>query len=212
MQEKIEKWSRWLDAIRRDLRGVAIRGHLYRELAKIVSTNPTLPQTSDLYWYLAVEHSQAMSMAIRRQVKRGQDSISLASLLEDIAEHADILTKERIMEGLHEAFAARFRREFGALANSTGNHANPDIVRTDLAELRSAAGTIEGYADRVVAHLDKRQPKEWPRFEDLYEAMQLMEKILYRYIFLVDRSLGGSLMAGFDDRQWRLPLMHAWIT
>jgi len=211
VKQKFDKWHRWLEAIRADLRAARIQNHIYHELAKIVAGNPTLPQTSDLYWYLSVQHAQALSMAVRRQVKRNPDSISLLGLLEEIRDNVTLFTKDRALEGLDQAFAPRFLTEFGILSDSSGDHLSSAVVDSDIKELQSSAATLEGYADRVIAHLDKRQPKSWPQYQDLNKALDTLERLLYRYMFLVDRSIGGSLVAGFDDADWRRPLAFAWL-
>ncbi len=71
-------------------------------------------------------YAHALAIGIRRQLKPGSRNISLAGLLEDVA------------------------------ANPRAAGVDAGTVRRDIAELRRVAKPAEHFADRVVAHRDRR--------------------------------------------------------
>jgi hypothetical protein len=210
MKDKFEKWIKWSDAIQADLRSTVILNLIYHDLADIVKANDALPQENPLYWYLSVQHAQSIAMAVRRQVKNQRDSISLIGLLEDVRDNANLITRSRTLSGIDRAFVPRFATAFDDISQG-GDTLSEEVISKDIAEVRNAAAILEEYADRVVAHLDKRQPKSWPMYDDLHGALETLERVLYRYRFVITGSLGGSLREGYNPNDHRLPLRQAWI-
>jgi hypothetical protein len=74
-------------------------------------------------------------------------------------------------------------------------------VQLDLAKLETLEKTIKPYADRIVAHHDKRGIAQTPNYGDLREGVAILSDIFRRYYSLiedVDSSLVIDYLEDFD--------------
>lgn len=76
------------------------------------------------------------------------------------------------MEGLHEAFLPRFAETFAEIADESGQQLAATVAANDINTLQRECEVLEEYADRVLAHIDKRQPKVWPMYEHFDRALE----------------------------------------
>ena len=118
--------------------------------------------------------------------------ISLARLLDDIAQEPELIRRDEFVEALTSPFS-NLREQKRQLADAffekfaPGGIASvePLVVLQDLAELRLSAEEITRFANRRVAHFDKR---ETPLVADLSSVDEPIERIgrtLVRYCQLV---------------------------
>lgn len=45
-------WNDWLETIKNDVTNLSVNRHIFREVQKIVETNPTIHLTSDFYEWM----------------------------------------------------------------------------------------------------------------------------------------------------------------
>ena len=77
-----------------------------------------------------------------------------------------------------------------------------------LERLRSTAASVSGFADRTIAHIDKRGVKDQPTFAELDRAVGTLGVVLGRYSVLVR----GSQLAFYDKHHpgWA-PLLRLYL-
>ena len=129
--------------------------------------------------------SISIVMAIRRQVKVQKDSVSLAGLLTELAANPD---------SSHAlSFVALYGspgifdigdRDFSAFASAGAAHIDPSLVHADLASLRTLAASSEEYADRRIAHWDKREPTSALTAEAIFVALDELGRLVRKYYLL----------------------------
>jgi hypothetical protein len=74
-------------------------------------------------------------------------------------------------------------------------------LQLDLAKLEALEKTIKPSADRIVAHHDKREIAQTPKYGDLPEGVAILSDIFRRYYTLiegVDSSLTIEYLEDFD--------------
>jgi hypothetical protein len=88
-------------------------------------------------------YTHALAMGVRRQMKLGSRNITLAGLLEDIA------------------------------ANTEHAMIDASAVRQDLVMLRRKVNRVVSFADRAVAHADRRSSRR-PSLDELHAAVDAL--------------------------------------
>lgn len=201
MTEKLDKWDRWLQVIYEDMRQQATSRTVFRETAAIIVANPLIPKESDFLDFLEQWYVDATVMGFRRQIKIHPDSVSLAGLLDDIAANAELLSRQRFISLYPEGEHSRAHSAFDKHVAPGAAHVDATAVRADLDKLRQLAARCEQYADRLVAHRDRRGLQAVPTFRELNDAVDFSEGLLQRYYLL----LRGDWLESVTAK-----LLHPW--
>lgn len=144
---KIRKWRRWHSVIAHDLHRLRTWRVQWQALAGDPDTGP------DRRLFVEEVYAHALAMGIRRQLKSGSRDVSMSRLLTDIATDAELLP----------------RRAHGSTSSAAD-------VRRDLADLRRETRAAEAFADRTVAHADRRAGGDLP-LEILHSALERLEEL-----------------------------------
>jgi hypothetical protein len=77
--------------------------------------------------------------------------------------------------------------------------------------LKIASENLHHYADRLVAHYDKRGLEgSTPKFNDLRECLPVLEKLVLRYVLLLNGAWQDSLLPTFQY-DWKHVFRIPWI-
>jgi hypothetical protein len=74
------------------------------------------------------------------------------------------------------------------------NHVSLEMVSDDLQTLKSVAEKIEGFADKRIAHHDRKPPSDLPTFGEADECLKKMDELAVKYIRLFRGQALSSLM------------------
>ena len=66
-------------------------------------------------------------------------------------------------------------RDFAAFSDSRGEILDASMLRSDLATLKGAAKKIMDFADKRVAHLDRKASIYNPTFDELHECISIID-------------------------------------
>lgn len=184
----VEKWQRWIDAIRADVGHVLLRRTLFRGLIDIrAKSSFVLAHGNALFWFLGDLFRDSVLMGIRRQVKSGSESISLVRLLTEIAATPHLLSRKRHVS-FYRTTSSLTRimasREFDGFSRAGGAFVDSDLVRRDIQELRTICRSCEAHADKRVAHYDRKPPKNVLEPSEVYAALDAIERLVKRYYLL----------------------------
>ncbi|WP_353268361.1 hypothetical protein [Gemmatimonas sp.] len=209
MNKKILKWERWLDEIKQQIRSLLWSRQIYNETFDIIRANPLLPNQNSLYGAMQMWYSASALSGIRRQLKSGDQSISLAGLLEDIRDNPALLSRARWLK-LHEGFplpghADQVFRQYAG----DGDFINPAIVETDLLSLKEISTKCEAYSDKRVAHHDKGTESEVPTYEELDATLASLDALFRKYFVLVTAK--NALTDTSIAYNWKQVFRHPWI-
>ena len=91
------------------------------------------------------------------------------------------------------------------------------IVQDDLKELREKGHLIEEYADKKIAHLDKKEPKIIPTFSNADNSIDFLDKLYRKYhlIFHAESTIESVMpIYQYDwqqifDYPWRIKKLKA---
>ena len=193
--ERRDRLITWLEDIYREVQQLLVNEHLFWELQKIVKENDNFKDASGLFTrWIADGFKNSLMIAVRRQVKLDKQSISLRGFLEEIKKFPELVSREHYMSlyaGKEKYVVQMGERSFDRVAGVGVNRIPVALVEQQIADLSASAVKVEAYADRRVAHFDRRDPaRPFPTFDDLTAANKTMEKIVIRYWGLLK---GGSL-------------------
>ncbi len=185
MKQKLQKWERWLEAIRLQLQAVMRSRFILRETFALIRDNPSLPPSSFIYHHLRVWYGDHAIMALRRQVKEDRQSISLVRLLRDIEANAALLSD---------------------------GHGKPLLgtkVAADIHRLATVTASCERFADKRVAHHDRGKAPASPSYDELDAGLDELDTLFRKYYLLVTGKAMHSTTP-FIAFNWQKAFEHAW--
>lgn len=184
MDQKFAKWDGWLDTIYKEVVRLVEHQQIFEEVLEIISANPEIQKPNPFYRFLDDTYGAFGVMGVRRQIK-SEEGGSLAGLLEEIIENPSFLSQKRFVE-LHRAdMQAKANCTFDArFSGSCTNHIDPAIVQQDLDELNTHGDKVEEYADKRIAHRDKKHPVV-PTFGELDACIDCLKKLTIKYSLLL---------------------------
>ena len=184
MDQKFAKWDGWLDEIYKEVVRLVERQQIFGEVQGIIKENSEIQEPNAFYRFLESTYADSNIMGVRRQIRPHKKSISLVGLLKDIIENPTALSRERFvklyktnMQSIanrifDERFSIRYR-----------NHIDPAIVQQDLDELKARGDKVEAFADKRLAHWDKKQPVI-PTFGELNACIDCLKELTIKYLLL----------------------------
>jgi hypothetical protein len=211
MDPKLRKWLNWLRVIHDEVQHLLISQNIFWEVQNIIVTNPRLHQPSAFYSYLGNTYVSHAVMGVRRQLKADKQSISFVRLLEEIVDSPQILSREYYV-GLYKGSAVEdlADQDFDKFSGTSHAHFCPHMVCNDLAQLKEVARRCEEFADKRVAHWDKRDLKVLPRFDDLDMCIEFLDKLYVKYHLMFHAQAMDSLMPTYQY-DWKAVFREPWI-
>lgn len=149
MSNKVAKWIRWLDVISHDCGNVLLSRDMFRDLHRMIEKNPKMQQADYFHEYMEDTYVAHVLMMVRKHLKVSKDSISLVSLANDMYNNRFVVPALKSTED----------------------------IREKLDRFEQSAHKLESFADRVIAHSDKRKPSYRPTFNDVDAAINAMDKL-----------------------------------
>ena len=158
---------------------------IYGEIRDIIKANPEIQRPNAFYRFLEDTYVDSGVMGARRQIKLHKDSISLAGLLREIIENPSVLSRKRFVElyraGMQSGASCILDERFSGCCT---DHIDPAIVQQDLDELKAHGDKVEEFADKRLAHRDKKQPVI-PTFGELDAVIDCLQKLTAKYSLLI---------------------------
>ena len=196
--DRREKWDRWLETIRAEVYRLHVNHHTFHRIRQFALDNPAFMTQGALatnaFWpFLHETFVHYAAVAVRRQCEVDTQVISLARLLDEIAENADLYQRDafvaaRTVRGgskIEEETAQRANAFFDVFALGSGPEVDPLTVLMDLAHLHDSSQEIRRFADRRVAHFDKRETSLISDLSLVDEPIERISETLVRYHWLV---------------------------
>jgi len=213
MDDRFNKWNKWIDVIRSEITGLSINRNIFWEVQDIIKNNPKIQKPSSFYDFLVNIYLASALMGIRRQVKIDENSISFARLQKEIYHTPEILSRNRFFNLYKGSTVEKFAsRDFDKFAGKRGNYVNPELIKLDFEELKSKAQKCEKYADRRVAHFDKRAMSNIPTFADLDNCIDFLEILMKKYYLLFRASSLISILPVCQNKyDWKAIFKEVWL-
>jgi len=211
MDNRFNKWNRWLDTIYSEITNLSRYRNIFWEVQKIIEDNQKIQKPSSFYEFLGHSYVAYTLMGIRKQVKIHKDSISFARLLKEIIETPEVLSRTRFVNRYKgSAIEHHANKDFDQFSGNVISHVDPSVVKKDLENLMKKAKCLEEYADKRIAHLDKKSPKTIPTYKDADDCIDFLEELMKRYFLLIrGEALSDILPSYLYD--WKAIFKCPWI-
>lgn len=238
---KLEKWLRWMKDIENEISYLLGDVETFHRVRSIVKVNPLIQKPHRFYRYLFDSYISHAIIGLRRQIKCDKDSVSFVNLLEEIAKTPEELSRvfyrslcsnpdgpdinQLEMEGAKGLAQAGITKavqesdmlgmdDFAQYADTSGTHVCPQMVIDDIDQLRKTTIACEEYADKRIAHQDKRQPKLIKTYEELEEqlnnGLELLDKTYVKY-HLLFHAEGMSTVKPTYQGDWKAIFSEPWM-
>ena len=211
---KLEKWRRWMEVIHNEVGGLHRDTSMFWEVQDIVRANPRLQKPSAFYSYLGRTYLSHALAGLRRQIKPNKDSISLVGLLEELAETPEELSFKyycSILSGTTtDQMEAVIKGDFKKYADASGKYVCPQMIKADRDGLKSAVEACERFADKRIAHWDKDEPEDVPKFGELDECIKLLDKTYVKFHVLFYAEWMDTLMPTYQYN-WKTVFLEPWL-
>jgi hypothetical protein len=204
-------WDAWLRESEEDLITVAWNRAIYRQLGEIGDANPNIPESA-FFEFLGEAYATSQTVAIRRQADLDHRSMSFARLLEVIRRrNPSPFTRERYLAHFEDDHAREWGEDRWATrwAGEVGDHVDPAVVASDLADLLAAVEPIRVYVNQHVAHRDRLRSAP-ATFADVDRAIDAFEALVGPYGDLI-RGAGLTQLEPTPQYDWQAPFRVPWI-
>jgi len=201
-----------MDVIKVEVQDLVMAKRTFHEVQQLIKDNPALHQSNSFYDYLSCTYVSHVVIGLRRQIKCDNHCISMARMFEELIESPQVLTRSYYVGLYKGSVVENFAdNDFNKFAVPGAFHIDPTLVSADLTRLRDASKRCEDFADKRVAHRDKREPKELPTFNEVDACIALLDELYVRYYMLFHASHMDSLL---PTRQydWKAIFCVPWIS
>ena len=199
-----------LDVIYGEVLSLRADQHIFWDVQEIIRTNPAINISSEFYSWMGRTYAASMSAAIRRQVDRTKGTVSFLRFLEHLARQPGVVTRKRYKSLSNTAPDDYMDAGFDHLAGIGNDVMSADEVKKDVDELIAKADVLKKYTDAKVAHCGKAKPAVIPTFGDVDEAVELLERLLKKYLHLFRATaLSSALPEIVYD--WKAIFKVAWL-
>lgn len=215
MDLKIQKWIKWIDNIKVEVRNILVKRQIFWEVNEIYKSNQELKPSDIYYQYLGDTYKAFVSMGIRRQLKIDKSSISLRRLLSEIQDRPKLLSRKYYIS-LYDAAAindSKRANDFfsNLIDNKSSSFVPKEMVKEDIKKLRKTSLTIEAFGDKFIAHNDKKKPIKLPLFQEVDDCIDLIDGLCCKYLNLL-KAEGNITLSPTIQNHWKNVFEIPWIS
>lgn len=199
--------------IDREIRNLVVDKHVFWEVQRIIGQNSRIHRPSAFYDLFVRAFASHAVAGIRRQIRPQKDSISLRGLLSEIIKHPKKLSRSYFRFLYRKSGVEELAdRDFEKLCGSDQNYIDPEKVKADLEDLRIAGEPVEKFADRRVAHRDARDILKLPKFKNVNDCIDVLDRLCVKYhlVFLGKVVIGGTMLGTFQY-DWTAIFREPWL-
>lgn len=211
MNQKLKKWIKWLDVIHDEVQQLVIDKDIFCSVQRLIKENKKIQKPSSFYKYLGDTYISHSVIGVRRQLKADKQCISFARLLGEIANNPELITRKYYCDLYTGSVVADLaNKHFDRYCKSPGdNHISEKMAIDDLNEIRLNSKKVEDFADKRIAHRDKRDPKELPIFKEVDDLIDLLDRLYVKYRLLFHAESMESLLPTYQY-DWQQIFDHPW--
>jgi hypothetical protein len=217
LEKRRSRLEKWLNIVAENVAEAITNQDIFREVQDIIWNNPQLQKRpSGFYQWMLSTFVHSSALAVRRQVDRGKDSLSLLKFLREVYEHPDLISFDyhrslygRLTKDLGDDLA---RRMYDKHVGKNSTELDKGKVQQEIDELLAKSKTIHHYADRTIAHYDARglYDEPVPTFLELEECLRFLQELVLKYLLLLKGGAPRSLSVSLTC-DWKAVLRIPWI-
>ena len=170
--------------------------HFFQEYQSFMQSNTAIDKQSQFLPFIGINYIEAATLGVFREVDRNRRSQSLLNLLREIDANAAQFTYHRFAAKYRGFMRPMAQRDFQQFTVKDGSRIDRRKLKKDIAKLKRVTRPIVKYRHKYVAHRNKRPIASPGTINDLYAAIDLLERLVIKYNLLLTQSGMSSLLAG----------------
>lgn len=209
--------THWLHDVRVEVRELHQGNEMFRELQSIFASDPTRFQgRSDQFnQFIAGTFAAWAAAGIRRQLKRDDKAISLVGVIAEAQRFPELLSRAHFMalhDGDHDDLRERGEAFYDQQAGAGAAVLSDAVFEKHRDRLRHAGSVIEHFADRRVAHTDRRGVEgRRAMFHDVTATINALAEVTWVYLRLATGNATRETMQQPLDPKWRNIFEIPWL-
>lgn len=212
MDTRLKKWIKWLEIIHHEIYQLVLYKDIFWSVQDLIKKNKKIQKPSSFYRYLGDTYISYILMGIRRQIKTDKQSISFARLLSELASDPKRLSR-KYYKSLYKGSAIEefADKHFDRFCDTNPDFISSKMVDDDLNHLKTVVLKCEEFADRRIAHRDKRDPEKLPKYDEVDKCVDILDKLYVKYHLIFHAASMNSMMPTYQydwqeifDEPWRI--------
>ena len=195
------KWEHWLKRIDEDqLQGLLINHFCFEQFRKVIKLHQGSCHRAGLAAWITQGQLAFICTAIRRMTEKPQERkghskkddqrriVSFRKLLDDLAYHADLLTREHFKRLYLNPVASRFAdRDFDRIAGKGTAGLCKAKIEDDIRDMERRVELVKRLTDKVIAHTEQNRSIIGipPSYGQLHRLVLWLEKLFRKYHLLI---------------------------
>lgn len=215
------EWQRWREWLAEEPQGANIYEAVVAMMVarqmfqgfEMIHTDapPDARRNAGFVTWLRRNYLESQAMAIRRQTDIRTDVVSLARLIDRVALHPDVLSRDRYAERV-KGWESREQADgfFDEMVGAGLDHIDPETARRDLDDLLTECGPIRTWATKEIAHYDQKRGTfgQGITYGDLNAAIDIVVELSVKYRTMI---MGVSMAKSVVMTPWQVVFRVPWI-
>jgi len=204
------RWRRWFAEVKDQILDIHHRRHVYREVMAMVDANSALQVPSAFYGWMRIAYINDMTVAIRRLVDWNKRSISFVKLIEEIADHPEVITRRRFVARYQGWLRGAGHRDFELFASPAAKRIHRRVIERHRRELVVAQRRLRQFVNRHAAHRDRTPMRRLPTYAELDDCIDLLGRLAKDYSLLLEQAALIEVVPIIQG-DWKAPFRVPWI-
>ena len=172
--------------------------HFFLEYQKYLEEHPSIDKTNEFLYFIGLNYVEATTLGVFRQVDRDRRSQSLLNILKIIKDEHKSFTFELFSKRYGRSRQSIFmaKNDFSKFSLKNGKKISPKKVKSDIVSLLKITKPIVKYRNKFVGHKNIRKVSISTKMNDLYSAVDFLEKLTIKYQILINQAGFETLLAG----------------
>lgn len=212
-----ERWLTRFEQIRNETHTLFLYRDYWQGLAEMTQANDDIPP-STIFDALGVWYAATQATSIRRQLDSDPRSISFRNLLSDMADHPEVMTRERHVGLWHNddqrewakvALQQRANASYDRFAGKGQDVIEPELTAADLDRLLTIGRPVTKFVNKAIAHTDAKALGSTSTYGELNAVIDELGELLKKYSSLLLAQWVPELVP-VDQQGWRQAFQVAW--
>ncbi|MDD5044483.1 MAG: hypothetical protein PHU91_02525 [Candidatus Omnitrophica bacterium] len=181
--KEIENIEAWLERINKEIISVYHHLDLYKKLSKIIESNDKLKKMDGvLLKWMQNAFTVDLVIGICRIIDTHHKSASLVKFLDKLKKETEYLKRERFLK-LYKEDLYFANRDFDNLAGKNEISFPVEKINSDIKCITEEEPfkKIKSFRDQYIAHSDKEREIIHLTYLELFNAFEILERILNKY-------------------------------
>ena len=212
-EELYNRLNSELGQIKTEVQNLLVDQHIFYEVQSIIKSNSNIQKPNTFNRWMAKSYATSMSVAVRRLVDGDRQSVSLVRLLQDLKKGPECVSREAYKRRLFnfDTPLEYLDSDYSKILGPEAQYPDPSKIDDEIRKLKVGTESLKKYVDKNVAHTAKLRQKQIPKFQELDDAIELLEAATRRWLHLFRGAVYPSGLLPTWQYDWKQIFHYSWI-